>query len=174
VSPKWPAAVALVAFAAGCGSVGGGGSTKTIARTGAVGRALTGPGGLSVQLVRYLPRVAPKKDVTRMATPADGTRFVAFQVRMCVKTSGLPILSDSNFTVPLAGGGRAVLKFPQTVFADDLNLLGEPGCERGYIVFQVPRPRRASLLHFALDVQRSNAEGFTDSTKIRFEWSLPR
>jgi hypothetical protein len=168
----WPVAVAVLALAAGCSGVGGD-RTTTIAKTGTVGQALTGPGGLSVRLIRYLPRVAPRKDVTRMGTPADGTRFVAFLVSMCVRTSSLPILSDSSFTVPLAGGGEAVAKFPQTVFDDDLNLLGEPGCERGHIVFQVPRRRHASLLHFAVDVDRSNPDGFTDSTRIRFEWTLP-
>jgi hypothetical protein len=125
-----------------------------------------------VQLVRYLPRVAPKHDVTRMATPLDGTRFVAFLVRMCVRTRGLPILSENNFSVPLVGGGEAKVKFPQTVFADDLDLLGEPGCERGYVVFQVPRGRRPHDLHFALSFTRGDVNGFDHDTTISFDWPL--
>jgi hypothetical protein len=156
------------------GGCGGFGSSKTIAKTGAVGATFSGPGGLRVQLVRYLPRVAPpRKDVTGLATPKDGTHFVAFLVRMCITTSYLPTLSERNFTVPLAGGGAALRKFPQTVLADDLNLLGEPGCERGYVVFQVPRRRRARGLHFALSFTKSDPNGYSDGTNVRFAWTLP-
>src|SRR3954468_2019893 len=166
------AALFLIALAAGgCGV--GGGSSRTIARTGRVGATFTGPGGLSVRLVRYLPRVAPKHDVTRMATPADGTRFVAFLVRACVRTRYLPIVSESDFSVPLAGGGQATAKFPQTVFDEDFGLLGDAGCERGWVVFQVPRRRRAHALQFELAFTRGDSEGFDHDTTIRFVWTLP-
>jgi hypothetical protein len=158
---------------AGCG-FGSGGSSETISGTGVVGQEFDGPGGLQVQLVRYHHRVArPAKDVTGLATPKKGTHFVAFLIRMCVGTTGLPTLSQRNFTAPLAAAGGAELKFPETVYTDDLNLLGTPGCEQGHIVFQVPRRGRVSELRFALDVRKGDARGYTHSTKIRFGWKLP-
>ena len=163
-------ALLLVAGAAGCGF----GSTKTISKTGVVGQEFDGPGGLQVQLVRFLKRVPPPgNDVSGLATPKPGTHFVAFLIRMCINTTGLPTLSERNFTVPLAGGGEAELKFPETVFTDDLDLLGTPGCEQGHVVFQVPRHRRASDVRFSLDVAKGDAHGYTDTTKIRFDWKLP-
>ena len=155
---------------AGCGL----GSTKTISKQGVVGQAFDGPGGLQVQLVRYVQRVPPPADdVSGLATPKKGTHFVAFAVRMCINTTGLPSIAQRNFNVPLAGGGEAELKFPETVFDDDLGLLGTPGCEEGHVVFQVPRRRRASDLRFDLDVNRGDAEGYSHTTKIRFDWTLP-
>jgi hypothetical protein len=165
------AGVAVLALAVGgCGF----GSTKTISKTGVIGQAFDGPGGLQVQLVKYLRHVAPPAhDVTGLATPRKGTHFVAFAIRMCIATTGLPTISQRNFDVPLAGGGTAEPKFPETVFDDDLNLLGTPGCEEGHIVFQVPRGRRPGDLRFGLDVNRGDAQGYSHKTDIRFDWKLP-
>jgi hypothetical protein len=174
--PGWGAAfrlaalALLVGLAAGCGLPG---STKTISKSGPVGQAFDGPGSLQVQLVRFLPRVAPGTDVSGLATPKPGTHFVSFLVHMCVQTTGLPTISQGNFDVPLRGGGAAEIKFPETVYTDDLNILGTPGCETGHIVFQVPRRRRPSDLRFALDVLKGDVEGNTQKTKIRFDWTLP-
>jgi hypothetical protein len=168
-----PATLALLAgLAAGCGLSGN--SSKTISKSGRVGEAFDGPGGLQVQLVLFVSKVPSGDDVSGLATPKAGTHFVAFLVRMCVQTTGLPTIAQQNFAVPLAGGGAAEIKFPETVYDDDLNLLGEPGCEKGHIVFQVPRKRRPSDLRFALDVVNGDAEGHSQSTKVRFDWVLPR
>jgi hypothetical protein len=146
--------------------------TTTISHSGAVGQTLRGPGGLQVQVVRYLPRVPAQRDVSGLATPQPGTHFAAFVVRMCIATIDLPTIAPQSFHVILANGAEAPLKFPQTVFADDLSLLGEPGCERGHIVFQVPQSQRPSALRFGLEWARTDMQGFTDSTKLRFEWTL--
>ena len=160
----------LVGLAAGCGLPG---SSKTISKSGPVGQAFEGPGGLQVQLVRFLPRVPPGDDVSGLATPKPGTHFVSFFVHMCVQTTELPTISQGNFAVPLSGGGEAEIKFPETVYTDDLNILGEPGCESGHIVFKAPRRRRPSDLRFTLDVLKGDTEGNTQTTKIRFDWKLP-
>jgi hypothetical protein len=163
----WAALGALAACLAGCDSV------KTVSYDGGVGQTLKAPGGLQVQPVRYLPRVpAPARDVTGLATPAAGTHFAAFLIRMCVNTTGLPTIAPQNFTLALAGGADAVLKFPETVFADDLNLLGAAGCERGHIVFDVPTGGRPSALRFKLDVDTGNVNGHGNRTKVRFTWKL--
>jgi hypothetical protein len=146
--------------------------TTTIAHSGAVGQTLRGPGGLQVQVVRYLPRVPARRDVSGLATPRPRTHFAAFLIRMCIATIDLPTISPQSFHLALQNGAEAPLKFPQTVFADDLDLLGEPGCERGHIVFQVPRSERPSALRFDLDWGTTDMQGFTDSTKLRFEWTL--
>jgi hypothetical protein len=146
--------------------------TATIAHSGAVGQTLRGPGGLQVQVVRYLPRVPARRDVSGLATPRPRTHFAAFLIRMCIATVNLPTIAPQSFHLVLSNGAEAPLKFPQTVFADDLDLLGEPGCERGHIVFQVPQSERPSALRFDLDWATSNIQGFTDSTKLRFEWTL--
>jgi hypothetical protein len=158
------AAVAL----AGCGLSG-----RTISHSGAVGQALSGPGGLQVQPVRYLARVtAAHHDVTGLATPAPGTRFSAFLIRMCIKTVNLPTIAPQNFALRLADGSSAPLKFPETVFADDLDLLGEPGCERGHIVFQVPRGARPAELRFALSWSTPSPDGNDSTTKVRLAWKV--
>jgi hypothetical protein len=118
------------------------------------------------------PRVPARRDVSGLATPRPRTHFAALVVRMCIATIDLPTIAPQSFHLALANGAEAPLKFPQTVFADDLDLLGEPGCERGHIVFQVPRSERPSALRFDLDWGRTDMQGFTDSTKLRFEWTL--
>jgi hypothetical protein len=162
------ALLVIAALLSGCGDPG----TTTISYSGAVGQTLRGPGGLQVQAVRYLSRVRAGHDVSGLATPRRGTHFAAFVVRMCVSTIYLPTIGSQNFHLILTNGAEAPLKFPQTVFADDLDLLGEPGCKRGHIVFQVPQGRRPSALRFGLDWATSDMQGFTNSTKLRFDWTL--
>ena len=91
---------------------------------------------------------------------------------MCVATLYLPTVGAANFHLDLADGGEARLKSPESVYDDDLNLLGEPGCERGHVLFQVPRGQRPAALGFNLDWAVNNGQGFTDRTKLRFRWSL--
>jgi hypothetical protein len=146
--------------------------TNTIAHAGAVGQTLRGPGGLRVRLVRYLPRVPARHEVSGLATPAPGTHFAAFLIHMCVATTYLPTIAPQNFTLALDSGDDARLKFPQSVFADDLGLLGEAGCERGHIVFEVPHSRRPTALRFGLDWSTTDMQGYTNSTRLRFEWKL--
>ena len=156
-----------VAVLAGCT----GDAVKTVSHTGAVGQTLTGPGGLTVTPVRYAPHVRAGHDVSGLASPAPGTRLAAFLLRVCVATQYLPTISPQSFTLGLRGGGQAALKFPQTVYADDLDLLGEPGCERGHVVFQVPRGRRPEALRFALDWANSRIDGFNNRTHVRLAWT---
>lgn len=158
----------VAAVVSGCIDV----RATTISHSGAVGQTLRGPGGLRVEVVRYLPHVHARRDVSGLATPQRGTHFAAFVIRMCVATLYLPTIAPQSFHLILASGANAPLKFPQTVFADDLDLLGEPGCERGHIVFQVPRRERPSALRFGLDWATTDMQGFTNSTKLRFEWAL--
>jgi hypothetical protein len=163
------AALLVVAVVvSGCTDLG----TTTISHGGAVGQTLRGPGGLQVQVLRYVHRVRAEHDVSGLATPEPGTHFAAFLIRMCITTTYLPTIAPQNFHLILTNGAEALLKFPQTVFADDLDLLGEPGCERGHIVFQVPRSRQPSALSFGLDWAHSDMQGYTNSTKLRFEWTL--
>lgn len=162
------ALVVIAAVASGCIDP----RTTTISHSAAVGQTLRGPGGLQVQVVRYLRRVPARRDVSGLATPQPGTHFAAFVVRMCIATIDLPTIAPQSFHLILANGAEAPLKFPQTVFAGDLDLLGEPGCERGHIVFQVPQRERPSALRFGLDWASSDMQAFTNSTKLRFEWPL--
>ena len=163
--------LAVAAALAGC-SLRTGERTATVTRVGVPGRTLVGPRGLRVTLVRYLPSVAGRADASGLATPDEGARFVAFLVRPCVGSLYLPTISDQNFSVDLSGGGIAGRKFPQSVFADELDLLGSKGCKRGYIVFQVPVHRRPSDLRFALDYRANDPAGRTVSTRVRFHWRL--
>ena len=113
-----------------------------------------------MQVVRYLPRVPARRDVSGLATPRPRTHFAAFLIRMCIATINLPTIAPQSFHLALRNGAEAPLKFPQTVFADDLDLLGEPGCERGHIVFQVPQSERPSALRFNLDWGTTDMQGF--------------
>jgi hypothetical protein len=126
-----------------------------------------------VQPVRYVASVrTPHHDVTGLATPAPGTRFAAFLIRMCIKSLYLPTIAPQSFDLRLADGRSAPLKFPETVFADDLDLLGEPGCEHGHIVFQVPHGARPSELRFGLSWSTPSPDGNAATTKVHFAWKI--
>jgi len=159
-----------VVVLAGCSLSGG----KTVHKTGVVGQTLTGPGGLQVTPSKYRPIVpAPSHDVTGLATPAAGMHFASFLIAMCITTSGLPTIAPQNFTLELADGNEAPLKFPETVFSDDLDLLGEAGCEQGHIVFEVPSAGHPSKLKFKLDSSRPDPNGGSSfKTHVRFEWAV--
>jgi hypothetical protein len=161
--------VAAVALS-GCSLTGG----KTVHKTGVVGQTLTGPGGLQVTPSKYRPTVpAPSHDVTGLATPAPGTHFASFLIAMCISTTDLPTIAPQNFSLKLDDGSDAALKFPETVFSSDLDLLGEAGCEQGHIVFQVPTPGRPSKLAFKLDYSRPDPNGgSTFDTHVRLEWAV--
>jgi hypothetical protein len=155
----------------GCSPSGG----KTVHKTGVIGQTLTGPGGLQITPSKYRPIVpAPAHDVTGLATPARGTHFASFLIAMCITTTDLPTIAAQNFGLELADGSEAALKFPQDVFSSDLDLLGEAGCERGHIVFQVPSAGHPSKLTFKLDASRpDNVNGGSSfDTHVRLEWSV--
>jgi hypothetical protein len=160
-------AIAMAIGAAGCGIL-----DQTISHSGTVGQTLTGPQGLKIQPSGYHPQISAGHDVSGLATPAPGTHFASFLINICISSSGLPTISEQNFHLDLDGGGEAPLKFPQTRLSD-LNLLGEAGCERGHIVFQVPTGGTPTALRFTLDVDRNDAQGSEDITKVRLKWALP-
>jgi hypothetical protein len=164
-----PGLVVLLLIAAGCNLSG----TKEYKGTGPVGTTFSGPGGLKATLVKYLPDVKPPAhDVTGLSTPKPGTHLAGFRVKLCIDTTGLPTISERNFSVPLEGGGEAEVKFPQTVLSPDLDLLGEPGCEEGHVVFQVPAGTKPTDLRFAMDIRKGDVQGYTDKTNVRFDWTL--
>ncbi len=161
---------ALLAAATLCGCSDP--TIRSIDHSGVVGETLRGPSGLQVQVVRYLPHVRARRDVTGLGTPLPRTHFAAFKVRVCVATLYLPTIGTANFHLALSNGAEAKLKSPETVYADDLGLLGESGCERGHVLFQVPRGQRPTALGFNLDWAVNNGQGFTDRTRLRFHWTL--
>ena len=153
----------------GCFLSGG----KTVHQTGEIGQTLTGPGGLRVTPTKYRPRVPAKNDVTGLGTPAPGTHFASFLISICITTTNLPTISSRNFSLELDSGDEAALKSPQTVFSDDLNLLGEAGCEQGHIVFEVPTGGQPSKLAFKLDYSRPDPNGgSTFDTHVRLQWGV--
>jgi hypothetical protein len=163
--------VAAAVAVGGCALSGG----KTVHQTGVIGQTLTGPGGLQITPSKYRPIVpAPSHDVTGLATPAPGTHFASFLIAMCIKTTDLPTIASQNFSLELADGSEAVLKFPQDVFSSDLDLLGEAGCEQGHIVFQVPSSGHPAALKFKLDYSKpdNNNGGSSFDTHVRLEWSV--
>jgi hypothetical protein len=149
-------------------------SGKTVHHAGVIGQTLTGPGGLQITPTKYRPRVpAPRHDVTGLATPAPGAHFASFLISMCINTTDLPTISQQNFSLELASGDDAVLKFPQDVFSNDLDLLGEAGCEQGHIVFQVPTGGQPANLRFKLDYSRPDPNGgSTFDTHVRLVWAV--
>jgi hypothetical protein len=147
----------VLAAACLCGCALG---TKTVSHSGAVGEALSGPGGLKIQPVRYLPHVR------------GGHRLAAFLIHECVGTLYLPTIGQQNFDLRLRNGAAAPLVFPEEVFSDDLDLLGEPGCEQGHIVFRIPAGERPAELRFALSWSTSDPDGNARTTKVRFAWKV--
>ncbi len=163
------AACCAAAVLCGCSLSGG----KTVHQSGVIDQTLTGPGGLRVTPSKYRPRVPAKHDVTGLGSPAPGTHFASFYISICINTVNLPTISSRNFALELKAGGEAALKSPQTVFSDDLDLLGEAGCEQGHIVFQVPTGGQPSQLTFKLDYSRPDPNGgSTFDTHVRLEWAV--
>jgi hypothetical protein len=149
-------------------------NTKTISHSAAVGTTLRGGvGGLKITPTNYHPMISAGHDGSGLDVPAAGTHFASLVIRECITSLYLPTIGQSNYSLGLAGGGQAQLKGAETRFADDLDLLGEPGCEQGHIVFQVPAGRTPSALTFALDVTNTTSNGEDDShTKVRLTWTL--
>ena len=149
-------------------------SGKTIHHTGVIDQTLTGPGGLQVTPSKYRPRVpapAPRRDGARDARAGNALRVV---LDLDVHQHDRPADDLGAELQPRAGIGRhAVLKFPQDVFSNDLDLLGEAGCEQGHIVFQVPTGGQPAKLKFKLDSSRPDPNGGSSfDTHVRLEWAV--
>ena len=74
------------------------------------------------------------RDLSGQAKPREGTDFFATNVKACKDTG--PEVRAVDFRLTGAGGtGQPTL--PQTVYPDGFESLRK-GCERGWIVFEVP------------------------------------
>ena len=128
--------------------------------------------GLAVTLVRVAREVPRRRgrDLSGLATPAPGTRFVGVDVRACNEDGG-PAIGPYSFKLELSGGGEGRLRFPQRVLEDDFETV-RTGCERGWIVFEVPHGESAEALRFRFDDTASAAPSRRREKHSRFRWDV--
>jgi hypothetical protein len=148
---------------AGCG---------TTSKSGHVGDTLSA-GGVQVTLERIDERPpVPSDDVSGLSTPAPGDRLLGARVKVCSKVG--PAIGSYDFSMSLADGGQGQVKFPAQNYPDGFDVV-RIGCARGWVVFEYPRPTRATEIHFKFDDTGNNAGnvgGSRSETHERFSWKL--
>jgi hypothetical protein len=140
-------------------------------KTGRVGQTLA-DGGLRVAVIKVARHVAPVRgpDYPGLGTPSPGTRFVGVEVKACDDRDNaiLPV----HFGLELAGGGKARLRFPQSVYSNGFDSV-RSGCGRGWVLFEAPRRAHPTVVTFAYDDTGSARPGSQNSEKhARFRWRL--
>lgn len=150
------------AVASGCG---------TTTRSAKVGEMLSG-GGVHVTVERVdLHPPIPSDDVTGLGTPAAGHRLIAARVRICSNVG--PAIGTWDFGLSLSDGSSALIKFPQENYADGFDSV-RTGCERGWVVFELPASSRPTKIRFAFDDSGSGSGTVAGrpETHERFSWAI--
>ena len=149
--------------------LGGCGATE---RHGRVGDALKGD-HLQAKLLAWVPTVPDRllrDDVTGLNQPARGMRFAAVDVALCNDTGAAAMAWQ--FELRMDDGAKAHPHQPTSVYDDTLDTVRE-GCERGWVVFQIPAGARPTTLHYEFDWSQPGVNGVPrDSEDVRFDWSL--
>ncbi|MFL5830229.1 MAG: hypothetical protein ACJ76X_09960 [Solirubrobacteraceae bacterium] len=161
----------LLLVAAGAVALLGCGTTS---KSGHVGDGLSA-GGVQVTIERIDRRPpVPSDDVSGLSTPAPGDRLIGARVKVCSKVGAA--IGTYDFSLTLADGGQAQVKFPAQNYPDGFDVV-RTGCGRGWIVFEYPRPTRPSEIHFKFDdtgdsAGAGNPGGSRQETHERFSWKL--
>jgi hypothetical protein len=149
---------------AGCGAT---------ERHGAVGDALKND-HVQAKLLQWVPSVPEKRlghGVTGLNRPGNRMRFAAVDVALCNDTGAAAIAW--RFELRLADGSSVHPKVPTSIYGDALDVVRD-GCDRGWIVYEVPADARAKTLHYEFDWshQTANGSSYSDNEHDRFDWSL--
>jgi len=160
------ARVAIVVAAllvAGCG---------TTERHGEVGDALKGD-HLQAKLLRFVPRVPERllsRDVTGLNAPARGMRFAAADVAVCNDTGAAAI--PWRFELRLGGGASVHPRGPTSIYDDALETVRD-GCDRGWVVWQVPADVEAESVYYEFDwSHRRGSSTSVEEEHDRFHWTV--
>jgi hypothetical protein len=155
------ALVAASLVVSGCG-------LYTTSRNGQVGDTLSA-GALRATVIKVKRRVRPPRhDVTGLATPSAGSRFFGVEVDVC-NEAGLAI-KPYDFQLEQDGGDKVHPHLPQTVYSDDFGGV-RTGCERGWMLFEIPTGSRPTKLSFKYD-DTGNARPSGKEKHARFSWDL--
>jgi hypothetical protein len=151
-------------------AVAGCGATE---RTGAVGDALKGK-HVQAKLLAWVPTVPAKRlghDITGLSTPAHGMRFAAADIALCNDTGAAAIAW--HFELRLDDSSSVHPQTASQVYDDQLDTVRD-GCDRGWIVYQVPKAAKVKTLHYEFDWshQTANGSSYSESEHDRFDWSL--
>ncbi len=148
---------------AGCG---------TTSIRGEVGDALKGE-HLQAKLLAWVPTVPERRlrdDVTGLNTPRRGMRFAAVDVALCNDTGAAAMAWQ--FELRMDDGAKARPHQPTSVYENTLETVRD-GCERGWVVFQIPTGARPTALQYEFDWSEPGINGVPrDSEHVRFDWSL--
>jgi hypothetical protein len=159
----WPLLPAVMLALAGCG---------TNERSGAVGDALKGD-HVQAKLLRFVARVPERRlshDVTGLNAPARGKRFAAADVAVCNDTGAAAIAW--RFELRLADGSSVHPNGPTSIYDDALETVRE-GCDRGWVVWQIPADVRAESVYYEFDwSRRRGSSSAIEEEHDRFHWSL--
>jgi hypothetical protein len=144
----------------------------TTERHGEVGDALKGD-RVQAKLLRFVARVPERRlghDVTGLNAPARGMRFAAADVAVCNDTGAAAIAW--RFELRLADGSSVHPHGPTSVYDDALETVRE-GCDRGWVVWQIPADARAASVYYEFDwSHRRGTSPSIEEEHDRFHWSL--
>lgn len=138
------AAVVLALALSACG---------TTEREGKVGDTLDGR-DVAATLLEFRPEV--------------GRRLAAVRVSLCSENE--QAIGAFAFVLEYDGGKAQPVR-PQPVFDDEFEVVRDR-CERGWIVYAVPRGAKPTALTFAFDDTGSNQPGDHRENHLRFRWAL--
>ena len=114
---------------------------------------------------------ADKGDITGLSTPRSGTRFVGVKVNVC--NDSAQAIKPYDFELELDTGDSLHSvhpRLPVTIYSDDFETLRD-GCERGWMVFELPEEARPEAVKFKYDDTGSASAGDTEK-HVRFRWDV--
>ena len=155
----------LLAAVAGALVLGACGSTS---KDGKVGDTLSAD-SLKATVTRVAQKVPSKEgDITGLSTPGPGKRFIGVKVDVC--NDSAQAIKPYDFELEPEGGDSVHPRLPQKVFSDDFEGLRD-GCERGWMIFEVPEEARPKAVKFKYDDTGSASPGDTEK-HVRFRWNV--
>jgi hypothetical protein len=143
-------------------------------RHGKVGDALKGD-RLQAKLLTFVPEVPERRlghDVTGLNAPGRGMRFAAADFAVCNQTGAAAI--PWRFELRLGDGSSVHPHGAMSVYDDALEMVRD-GCDRGWVVWQIPAQATAKSVYYEFDWSHQNGQpgsGSVSEEHDRFDWSL--
>ena len=109
----------------------------------------------------------PRSDITGLSKPSAGYRLIGVRVNVC---SGYEA-AIGNFSFALESSeGDARPKYVARNYRE--RFVGvRDACERGWIVYEIPRGASPTKVRFAFD-ETGNSRDQSDNVEARFEWDV--
>jgi hypothetical protein len=154
-----PALIAIAIGAAGCGST---------EKSGQVGDTLSAKGLQATveQVDTSVP--VPESDVTGLSQPAQGSKLVGAQVRVCSDHGGA--IGPYDFGLATGSGDDTTQKYPEQNYDDSFEIVRD-GCGDGWVVFEIPQASSPDRVTFGFEDTGTSQHPETQ-VNAKFSWTL--